>query len=465
MPIITRVLYLLTALLLTAATAAAQQLRPETDSLGQVLQRARQLRKPVFLFFPAAPAPGKLTKQQMAQRYKSGFDDAAVVQVLQQEFLVVKANMREPAGQRLARRYAINTFPTYLYLHPDGTVLHRSYSNTPDAARYLRDIDTFRQKLASPDNLSALEQRYAQGERAPEFLRQYIGARRSVGAPISPELLDQYVRELPVKAFERLEQVVFVYECGPLVDSRAYRLARLNQRLVDSMYATLPLPRRVALNNGIISNTMLAAIKAKDEKLAVQGANFAQGSWQASRNYQMAARAYSGNMLHYYSAVQDTARYLPMLTSFYERFYMNTPADTVRRWQQRQQAARSPFQNELPYPNLARLDSGVKVRIMPPTMQFDPVDADLNNGAWALYKSGTRRNSYLMQALRWSQRSVALDPRAAYYDTMAHLLYALHFPAEAVATQQRAVAQARQAKEPADGFEQTLRKMKAGTLN
>lgn len=465
MPIIIRFLYLLAALLLTAATAAAQQLRPETDSLDQVLQRARQLRKPVFLLFSSAPAPGQFTKQQMAQRYGSGLDDAAVVQVLQQEFLVVKANVREPAGQRLARRYAVNTFPTYLYLHPDGTVLHRSYSNTPDAARYLRDIDTFRQKLASPDNLSALEQRYAQGERTPEFLRRYIEARRSVGAPISPELLDSYVRELPVKAFERFEQVVFVYECGPLVDSRAYRLARLNQRLVDSMYATLPLPRRVALNNAIISNTMLAAIKAKDEKLAVQGANFAQGSWQTSRNFLMASRAYSSNMLRYYGAVKDTTRYLPMLTNHYERFYMSTPADTVRKWQQRQRDVRNPFQNDLPYPNLARPDSGVKVHMMPSTVQFDPVAADLNSGAWALYKSGTRRRNYLMQALHWSQRSVALDPRAAYYDTMAHLLYALRFPAEAVATQQRAVDQAKRAKEPTDGLQQTLRKMKAGTLN
>ncbi len=41
----------------------------------------------------------------------------------------------------------------------DGTVLHRSFGNA-------------RQKLASPDNLSRLEQRYAQGERSAEFLRQ-----------------------------------------------------------------------------------------------------------------------------------------------------------------------------------------------------------------------------------------------------------------------------------------------------
>ncbi|QNH62045.1 hypothetical protein [Hymenobacter sediminicola] len=460
---ISRIFSMLICLLLTRA-AIGQQLHFETDSLGKVLQRARQLQKPVFLLFESLPPSTGLTKQEIAQRYRSGLNEVTVVRVLQQDFLSVKVSISNPEGRRLARQYRITTFPTYLYLHPDGTVLHRSFGNTSEASRYLLDIDTFRRKLTAPDNLSVLEQRYAQGERNMSFLRQYIEARRSVGAFISPELLDSYVRELPVKAFEEFAQVLFVYQCGPLVDSRAYRLARLNQRLIDSIYTTLPLASRTALNDAIISNTMQAAIKGKDERLAQRGADFARGSWRSSRSYVLAQHAYSQNMLFYYRAVNDTARYLPLLSSFYEQYYMAMPADSVRKWQKLLQDNRTQFRAATPYPNLSQSDASVTTQLIANPRSPDPLAADLNNGAWAVYKSGTRRSTYLTQALRWSQRSVALQPQAAYYDTLAHLLYALRLHAEAEATEQQAIAQAKKEGRPIEGFQQALRKIKTRTL-
>lgn len=457
--------FLLTILVCAGHPSLAQQLRFEKDSLARVLQRAQQLQKPVFLMLASRPPSAGLSKEEMEKRYGSGLDDAPVAEVLQRDFLLVQASLDTREGQRLARRYYVNTYPTYLYLHPDGTVLHRSFGNTHNPQRYLRDIDLFRQKVAAPDNLSRLEQRYAQGERGGAFLRHYIATRRSVGAPISPELLDAYVGELPIKAFDRFDEVVFVHECGPIVDSRAYKLARSNNRLVDSMYTVLPLARRSAFNNLIISNTMQAAIAARNQGLAMQGAHFARGTWP-SKDYRRGMRTYDQNMLRYYQAVGDTTRYLPLLTNFYEQYYMATPADTIRRQQAAQQALQSPFQQSVPYPNLARPDSAAKVVQLKavPRNQVDTYALDLNNGAWAVYTSGTHRTAYLAQAMRWSQRTIDLEPRAAYYDTLAHLLYALRLYAEAEATQQKAVAQAKKETVALAGFQDVLRKIKARTL-
>ena len=452
-------------MLLLSGSASAQQLKFEKDSLGAVLQRAQKLQKPVFLLFVSPPPASEQPKEKLEKMYGTGLDDAPVAEVFERDFLLVKAPFRTPEGERLARRYYVSTFPTYLYLHPDGTVLHRSFGNTRDPERYLRDIATFRQKLASPDNLSALEKRYTQGERNAQFLRQYLTAKRSVGAPISTELLDAYVQELPVKAFNDFSEVVFLHECGPVVESRAYKLARLNKKLVDSMYATLPLARRTAFNNLIISNTMRAAIARRDQNLAAQGAGFANGTWQSSRDYNRGARAYEQNMLHYYQALRDTARYLPMLTRFYERYYMTAVPDTIRRQQAAQQALRAPFQNTQPYPNLARPDSTVKmVWVDSKTQMPDTYAMDLNNGAWAVYTSGTRRGDYLTQAMRWSQRTISLDPRAPYYDTLAHLLYALHLTTEAEVMQQKAITEAKREGQPTDQYQEVLRKIKSRTL-
>ncbi|SNC77284.1 hypothetical protein SAMN06265337_3867 [Hymenobacter gelipurpurascens] len=447
-------------------SAVAQQLHFEKDSLGQVLQRARQQQKPVFLLLTLGPRPeaAGLTKAQLDQVYGTGLDYGIVAKELERDFLLVKVPFGTPEAQRISRRYYVNTYPTYLYLHPDGTVLHRSYSSSQDPQRYLRDIETFRQKLASPNNLSQLEQRYAQGERGVEFLRQYIKTRQSVGAPIRPALLDAYVRELPVKAFDDFLEVVFVHECGPLVDSRAYKLARFNKRLTDSMYATLPLARRITFNNLIISNTIQEAIARRDQNLAMQGASFARGTWP-STDYLNGSRTFDQNMMRYYQGVRDTARYLPLLVNFYERHYMAVPADTLRRRQAMRRALQNSFQNPRPYPNLSLPDSSVKkVWVESRTKPIDTYALDLNNGAWALYISGTKRATYLLQAMRWSQRSIELDPQAGYYDTLAHLLYNLRLHAEAEATQQKAVALAKKEGKATEGYKEVLRKIKNGTL-
>lgn len=441
----------------------AQELRFSKDSLGQVLKQAQSRQKPVFLLLTMDALSPTIPPQKRQEYTRSALNDVAVREVLERDFLLVKADFNTEAGRRLARRYYVNNFPTYLYLHPDGTVLHRSFGNTRDPQRYLRDIAAFQQLLTSPDNLSELTRRYEQGERNAGFLRRYLTAKRSVGASISPAELDAYVQELPVKVFDTLSEVVFVHECGPLLNSRAYKLARLNQPIVDSLYRTLPLARRSAINNLIISNSMQAAINQRNPGLATQVANFAQGSWSSAKDYSQGRRAYEQNMLRYYQAIQDTARSLPLLISFYEQHYMRTPMDTVRRRVARQQALRAVALR--PYPNLAQPDSTVRVtRIESSGKGLGTYTLDLNNGAWAVYMSGTRNNYYLTQAMRWSQRTVELDAQAAYYDTLVHLLYRLHLYAEAEAMQQKALALARQEGKSMTDAKEELRKIRGRTL-
>jgi hypothetical protein len=103
-------------------------------------------------------------------------------------------------------------------------------------------------------------------------------------------------------------------------------------------------------------------------------------------------------------------------------------------------------------------------QVVTTTPSADSYAVALNTGAWSVYTSCTRRTTYLTQALRWSQRTISLDPRAAYYDTLAHLLYQLHFMAEAEATQQKAIAQAKQEGSPTEGYQEVLRKIKTRTL-
>lgn len=255
----------------------------------------------------------------------------------------------------------------------------------------------------------------------------------------------------------------FILELGPTVGGRAFQLTHLNQKLIDSLYRVLPLTQRMAINNQIISRTIAQAVATRNENLARQGASFAQSTWTG--NYQRGARSYQNNMLDYYRLTKDTARYLPQAAVFYQQYYMQIPADSAKKAlaaQQTQQQAQLAAQRRLADTANPRLGTTlVATTIRPSAGPVPGFVKELNTGAWNVYLTGTRNREYLVRAVEWSKRTVDLTSRAAYYDTLAHLLYRLRFFAEAEAMQQQAVAHAPNEQMDAGQFAQELAKMKA----
>lgn len=471
---------LLLALLGAPGRLPAQAIRFERDSLAQVFARARQQHKPVFVLLAAPPAPADLPPELRAARRASGLRAPAVATQLNQEFLSKELAFGTRESAALVRQYTVTSYPTYLYFHPDGSLLHRSFGNAATAERYLRDLTAARQALTDPQNLSFFQDEFAKGNRAADLLRRYLAKRRELGQLVEPALLDAYVRELPVKAFDQDAEVVFILDYGPVVGSTAYQLTHLRPAHTDSIYLTLPPAQRVRINNAIIGNTMTRAIQTKDRSLAMLGADFARRSW--SRNYARGARSYDTNLLNFYRSTNDTASYLRQAVSFYDRYYMSISADSAQRavaalrafrqeqalsrqrlLQVRRQAAAgnaaAPAAGPTPLTSVQRV--AISSAAGPPGSFL----LELNNAAWAIYQTGTRNEHYLLQALRWSRRTVDLDPAFYNYDTLAHLLYRLRFYREAEATQAQAVAAARQEKTPSlKALEQELRKMQQRTL-
>jgi hypothetical protein len=450
-----------------ATTAQAQRLHLEPDSLRQVQAQAQQQHKLVLAVVaaPVPPVSAKLSPEARKARSQSGLTTPEVVQALGPDVLVKEVPFGSAEAGRLGREYGITSYPTYLYFAPDGALLYRRFGNASVAQPYLKDLAAARQELANPHNLSYYEAEYARGNRDATLLHDYLAKRQQLGQPVPPVVLDTYAEQLPAGAFDRGAVVQFILEQGPVVGSRAFQLTHLNQKLIDSLYRVLPLPQRMALNNRMISRTMAEAIARRDANLARQGANFARGTWNS--DYVHGGRAYENNMLDFYRLTKDTANYLPQVTSFYQRYYMTIPADSARKALAAQAA-----QQQAQLANRQRIAAagGFKpgtVIVATTVRRFGPEPTflnELNTGAWNVYLTGTRNRRYLTQAAEWSKRTVDLAPRAAYYDTLAHLLYRLRYFAEAEAMQQQAVAQAAPDGMNADQFEQELAKMKKRQL-
>ena len=449
----------------------AQAIKFEKDSLNQVFAKAQRQNKPVFLLLAPPPPLATLPAALKAERSKSGLYAPAVVDKLNQAFLSKELAFGTAETGVAAGRYNVTSYPSYLYFSPDGSLLYRRLGNTSDAAQYLTDITAAQQAQQDPQNLSYLAAEFRRGNRDAALLKRYVLKMRDLRLPVEPAVLDAYAWQLPAQAFYQPAEVLFVLESGPVVGSPAFQLSHLSQRLIDSLYKTLPLPRRIAFNNLIIKNTMAQATATKNRSLAEKGASFARSTWNG--DYLKGQRTYERDMLNFYQSIKDTTSYLRQAVPYYERYYLNLPADTVKKalealrvFRQRQPAL------------LQRLDSAARQRAVghrsvavAGTVQTVAVSGppasflqELNNGAWAIYQTGTRSKNYLSHALTWSKRTVDLDPAAYNNDTLAHLLYQFGFYAEAEARQQRAVELARQESIATASYQQALEKMRKRSL-
>lgn len=448
----------------------AQAIHFEKDSLSQVFAKARQQNKLVFLLVAPPPPAASLPPHLKAERTKSGLNAPAVAEKINHTFLSKELVFGTAEMSAAARRYNVTSYPTYLYFAPDGSLLYRRMGNTSSEARYLADVAAAEQAQQDPQNLSYLAAEFRRGNRDVELLRRYLTKSRDLRLPTVPAVLDAYARQLPVKDFYQPAEVLFILESGPIVGSPAFQLAHLNQKLIDSLYRVLPLPQRMAFNSLIIKNTMAQATATKDRVLAEKGANFARGTW--TTNYARGARTYERDMLNFYQAIKDTTSYLRQAVPYYERYYFNLPADSVKKALEALRVFRQ-RQPEL----LQRLDSAARQRsaghlpVGTVTKQVITVGSppasflqELNNGAWAIYRTGTRNKNYLWHATTWSKRTVDLDPTPYNNDTLAHLLYQLGFYAEAEAREQQAIVLARQEKTAFTTYQRELEKIRKRSL-
>ena len=449
----------------------AQAIHFEKDSLSQVFAKARRQNTPVFLLISPPPPPANLPPALKAERTRSGLYAPAVVEKLNQTFLSKELVFGTAEMGAAARRYNVASYPSYLYFNPDGNLLYRRLGNTNNADTYLHDIAATEQARQDPQNLSSLAAEVRKNTPSAELLKRYLTKRRDLYLPTEPAVLDAYARQLPASAFYQPTEVLFVLESGPVVGSQAFQLSHLSQKLIDSLYKAVPLPRRIMMNNLIIGNTLAQAEATKDRVLAEKGANFARGTWTG--DYLKGQHTYERNMLTFYQTVKDTASYLRQAVPYYERYYLNLPADSVKKalealrvFRQQQPALLHRLDSAARQRAAGRRPAAVASTVRPVAVGGPPASflQELNNGAWAIYQTGTRNKSYLSHAITWSKRTVDLDPTAHNNDTLAHLLYQFGFYAEAEAREQRAVELARQEKLASAAYQQALEKMRKRSL-
>ncbi|SEJ48504.1 hypothetical protein SAMN05216327_11192 [Dyadobacter sp. SG02] len=394
-----------------------------------------------------------------------GFSSPELKDIYQKNFIAIRSNVDTDNGRKLAEKFQVKHALVSLYVDTEGNILNRFNGSTSNSKIYLENAQVALDRKGGKQ-LSDFEKEYQNGERSAGFLKAYIQKRREINMPTN-DLLDEYVGKLPVDSITSFQVVKFIYQQGPAMDSRAYKVvqALVPYQMIDSLYKSVPSHEASAFNSGIIGSTMRKAIEQKNPNLAYQSASFLQNAY--NKDFGKGRLAFERNMAQYFFAVKDTASYFQTIRTLIQQHHLILTVDSLKRMDT--EMLKKNLANQTP---LGPAGEKQAVRFAPPSQHFH---MELNEHAWHFYQMNSNPRD-LELALMWSKRSMEWHEELrrdknhlplgnpAYIDTYAHLLYKLGRKDEAIEWQTKAVEAQKVTGMSWVSMEKDLNEMKTGTL-
>ena len=144
-----------------------------------------------------------------------------------EHFVNLKLDMEKGEGRQFQQKYRVSAFPTLLFLDPEGKVVHKVVGGM-DVPNFLK-LGKF---ASSKSNLSAkMDKAYADGERDPAFMAQYVQALAKDGKP-RLKIVNEYLSsQKKLDSPENLAVILFGLE---EVDSKLFdHLVKYRKKIED----------------------------------------------------------------------------------------------------------------------------------------------------------------------------------------------------------------------------------------
>lgn len=107
------------------------------------------------------------------------------------EFINVKINAENGAGIAIAKKYYVTSYPTYLFLDHEGTLIHKA-TGFMVQDKLVEQLTKAQESLTSMDNLKKLTQEFESNRKNSALFYQYLKKRTSLGLD-NADLMDEYV--------------------------------------------------------------------------------------------------------------------------------------------------------------------------------------------------------------------------------------------------------------------------------
>ncbi len=311
-------------------------------------------------------------------------------------FVNVKIDMEKGEGPELARKFEVRAYPTLLFVDSGGNVVHQSIGY--QTAAQLLELG---EAANDPSRqLAALHQRYAAGDRTPEFLYNYTKARYEIMDGSHEKVAEEYLATQADWLTPGNMEFIYVFSGG--LDSRLF------QYMVDHREEFVQIVGKERLANKIQ--------QAIYEEVYTPGNALSLDEVQAiyHKAYQdeptMANELFAAFKISYYEMAGDTEAFAQAAIDYFEQYEADNPML-------------------------------------------------LNNRAWAFYEKVDNKKQ-LKKALGWAKRSVEQAPEYYNTDTLAALYFKLGKKRKALKTAREAIALAEANGEDYSGTMELIRMIK-----
>ena len=194
---------ILASLVLWSLSGSAQRVKFEKNNWETVKAKAKEENKPIFVdTYASWCEPCKWMDKHV-------FAKAEVATFFNNHYISYKLDIEKGEGIVFAKQYSIYSYPTLLYFNAEGELVHRLIGafGAEDLIQKSKDA------LEPEKQIYTLQKRFEDGERRPEFLKQYVEVLQAANEEYQ-NVADVFVQVVGLSAltesnnFEFLEQYI-----------------------------------------------------------------------------------------------------------------------------------------------------------------------------------------------------------------------------------------------------------------
>ncbi len=172
-------------------------------------------------------------------------------------FINLKIDMEKPENEEFAGKYPVSAYPTLMFINAEGKIVVKDVGGK--SLEQLLDFG--KRALGTTDNSGKLEEKYASGDRDPQFLYEYIKALNQFGKP-SLKIANEYLNSQ--KDLGTDFNLKFIHEAAVEADSRVFDLLIKNRAKIAGLVGEPAVKSRIEL---ACKNTLKKAVEFRSADL------------------------------------------------------------------------------------------------------------------------------------------------------------------------------------------------------
>lgn len=381
-------------ILLNLVIFAQDGIKFEDSDFKTILAKAKKENKLIFLdAYTTWCGPCKL----MA---KNVFTLKSVGEHYNANFVNAKIDMEKGEGIDIAKKYEVKVFPTYLFIDGDGKLVHRTVGYVPE-----KEFIQFAKDASNPSKrVDALKQKFEQGEKDPEFLKNLIMLTAFTDTDYAGKVFERYMSAKSAQSLD-VNDMQMLFMLLKNTEGATYKIFK--DKKADIL-KFMPEKSYEQTDKSLKINTVMKKVYNEDSKTFDEN-KFVEGTKDLLTK---------NEAINYLNKVKAGKALKEKDIATYEKLMLQT------------------------YQDYTSFDSN-----------------ELNSAAWNFFENVSNKSS-LETALQWALESVKKSENSANTDTLANLYNKLGDKTNAKAWAEKAIEIAKKNGEDASETQKLLDSLK-----